>query len=51
MAKEMDGLGCIGKLMMNFIPGLIAALKRGILCIGPEANEVKVPAMRIVFLL
>ena len=46
----MDGLGCIGKLMTNFI-GLIAALRGETLATGPEANQVKVAAMRIVCIL
>ena len=43
----MDGLGCIGKLIKNFI-GLIAALWKEIFRIGKDANQVKVEAIRIV---
>ena len=46
-ATTMDGLGCIGKLIANFI-GLIAALWREIFRIGNDANQVMVEAIRIV---
>ena len=45
----MDGLGCIGKLITNFI-GLIAALWREILRNGAEENQRK-EEMRIVCIL
>ena len=45
----MDGLGCIGKLIKNFI-GLIAALWREILRNGAEENQKK-EKMRNVYIL
>ena len=45
----MDGLGCIGELIKNFI-GLIAALWREILRIGAKENQRK-EEMRIVCIL
>ena len=43
----MDGLGCIGKLITNFI-GLMAALRREIIRSGAMATQVTVEAQRIV---
>ena len=46
----MDGLGCIGKPITNFI-GLMAALRREIIKGGTMANQVTKEAGRIVGIL
>ena len=49
-ASVMDGLGCIGKLITNFI-GLMAALRREIFRSGGVANQVTLAAWKIVWFL
>ena len=46
-APAMGGLGCIGKLITNFI-GLMATLRREIIRSGTMANQMTVKALRIV---
>jgi len=46
----MDGLGCIGKLITNFI-GLMTALRREIIRSGTMASQITVEATRIVLIL
>ena len=48
--SAMDGLGCIGKLITNFI-GLMTALRREIIRTGTMASQTTVEATRIVLIL
>ena len=50
MATAMDGLGCIGKVIVNFI-GLMTDLQKEIIESGTMANQMTVEVARIVCIL
>ena len=50
MATAMDGLGCIGKVIINFI-GLMTDLQKEIIESGTMANQMTVEVARIVCIL